>query len=126
MIQSKEDKNIDLTPEEEAEIEKTFPAVLDGLKAGKSHARAWLIRWRQRRNNVEYDDYLDKNLEKNTIESIKAMLEKQNILIEIQNEILSKGFFYLVLISIANHINSPSIYKKFNESSLEFIKFFKR
>lgn len=126
MIQSKEDKNIDLTPEEEAEIEKTFPAVLDGLKAGKSHARAWLIRWRQRRNNVEYDDYLDKNLEKNTIESIKAMLEKQNKLIEIQNEILSKGFFYLVQISNANHINSPSIYKKFNESSLEFIKFFKR
>lgn len=97
------------------------------MKAGKSHARAWLIRWRQRQNNVEDDGYIDidKNLEKSTIESIKDMLDKQNKLIEIQNEILSKGFYYLVQILNVNNINSPSIYKKFNESSLEFINFFK-
>ena len=42
--------NIELTPEEQAELSEKLPMLLDGLKEGKPAAIAWFASWRSKRS----------------------------------------------------------------------------
>lgn len=47
------EKNIELTPEEQAELEQNLPLLLEAIAKGSAIAPAWLASWRSRRNVSE-------------------------------------------------------------------------
>ena len=70
-------RNIDLTPEEQAELAKNMPQLLDAIEKGSPVAGAWLANWRSKRSVAEEAQEQAAEIQREVVAAIKAAPSEQ-------------------------------------------------
>lgn len=71
------EKNIELTPEEQAELEQNLPVLLEAIAKGSAIAPAWLASWRSRRNVSEEAKEQAQKIQNEVATAIKSAPSEQ-------------------------------------------------
>lgn len=70
-------RNIDLTPEEQAELAENMPQLLEAIEKGSLVAGAWLANWRSKRSMAEEATAQAKEVRQEVVTAIKAASPEQ-------------------------------------------------
>lgn len=70
-------RNIDLTPEEQAELAENIPQLLEAIEKGSLVAGAWLANWRSKRGVAEEATVQAKEIRQEVVTAIKAASPEQ-------------------------------------------------
>lgn len=73
-------KNIELTPEEQAELEQNLPLLLEAIAKGSAVAPAWLASWRSKRNVSEEAKEQAQKIQNEVATAIKSAPPEQTSL----------------------------------------------